>query len=252
MTVLTATPTSDGRSTKGLPVMSFVKNIEDDNWTKNYTYYDQKARVIGTHSINHLGGYTRTESKLDFAGLPLQTLTRHKRLTSDTERVITENFEYDSQNRLLVHKHQVDNNPVEYLTQNKYNELSQLESKKVGGIAAASPLQQIDYRYNIRGWMTKINDPSNLNGKLFGYEIRYHNPVNTQVVGRYNGNIAEVDWNNGSENLLKRYDYEYDKVNRLTKAFYKEPSTAISGTFDEYLTYDLNGNIGPLNVGQFL
>jgi hypothetical protein len=71
--------------------------------------------------------------------------------------------------------------------------------------------------------MTKINDPSNLNGKLFGYEIRYHNPVNTQVVGRYNGNIAEVDWNNGSENLLKRYDYEYDKVNRLTKAFYKEP-----------------------------
>ena len=72
-----------------------------------------------------------------------------------------------------------------------------------------------------------------------GYEIRYHNPVNTQVVGRYNGNIAEVDWNNGSENLLKRYDYEYDKVNRLTKAFYKEPSTAISGTFDEHLTYIL-------------
>jgi hypothetical protein len=155
MTVLTDTPTSDGRSTKGLPVMSFVKNIEDDNWTKNYTYYDQKVRVIGSHSINHLGGYTRTESKLDFAGMPLQTLTRHKRLTSDTERVITENFEYDSQNRLLVHKHQVDNNPVEYLTQNKYNELSQLESKKVGGVAAASPLQQIDYKYNIRGWMTQ-------------------------------------------------------------------------------------------------
>jgi hypothetical protein len=61
-----------------------------------------------------------------------KTLTKHKRLASDTERVITENFEYDSQNRLLVHKHQVDNNPVEYLTQNKYNELSQLESKKVG------------------------------------------------------------------------------------------------------------------------
>jgi hypothetical protein len=94
--------------------------------------------------------------------------------------------------------------------------------------------------------MTKINDPSNLNGKLFGYEIRYHNPVNTQVIGRYNGNIAEVDWNNGSENLLKRYDYEYDKVNRLTEAFLQRTSTAISGTFDEYLTYDLNGNIGTL------
>uniref|UniRef100_UPI0023F0A4DE hypothetical protein n=1 Tax=Chryseobacterium sp. TaxID=1871047 RepID=UPI0023F0A4DE len=31
---LTETPTADGRSTKGLPVMSLVKNIEDDNWTK--------------------------------------------------------------------------------------------------------------------------------------------------------------------------------------------------------------------------
>ncbi|RXM48834.1 MULTISPECIES: hypothetical protein, partial [unclassified Chryseobacterium] len=78
---------------------------------------------------------------------------------TDTERVITETFEYDHQNRLLVHRHQVDSNPVEILTQNTYNEISQLESKKVGGIALGSPLQQMDYKYNIRGWMTKINDP---------------------------------------------------------------------------------------------
>lgn len=244
--VLTETLTADGRSTKGFPVMSFVKNIEDDNWTKNYTYYDTKGRVIGKHSINHLGGYTRTESKLDFAGLPKQTITRHKRLETDTERIITENFEYDNQNRLVVHKHQVDSNPVEYLAQNTYNEISQLESKKVGGIAAGAPLQQIDYKYNIRGWLTKINDPANLNGKLFGYEIKYQNPVNSQSIGKFNGNIAEIDWNNGSENLLKRYNYEYDAVNRLRNAFYKEPSTGNTGYFDEYLSYDLNGNINTL------
>ncbi|BFO67370.1 DUF6443 domain-containing protein [Chryseobacterium sp. KCF3-3] len=241
--VLTGTLTADGRSTKGFPVMSFVKNIEDDNWTKNYTYYDAKGRVIGKYSINHLGGYTRTESKLDFAGLPKQTITKHKRLETDTERIITENFEYDNQNRLLLHKHQVDSNPVEYLAQNTYNEISQLTSKKVGGIAVASPLQQIDYQYNIRGWLTKINDPANLNGKLFGYEIKYQNPVNSQSVGKFNGNIAEIDWNNGSENLLKRYNYEYDALNRLKNAFYKEPSTGNTGYFDEYLSYDLNGNI---------
>ncbi|WP_223601911.1 RHS repeat-associated core domain-containing protein [Chryseobacterium sp. GVT01B] len=113
----------------------------------------------------------------------------------------------------------------------------------MGGIAADSPLQQMDYKYNIRGWMTRINDPSNLNGKLFGYEVRYNNPVNTQSVGKFNGNIAEIDWNNGSENLLKRYNYEYDALNRLTNAFYKEPSTGNTGYFDEYLSYDLNGNI---------
>lgn len=233
-------------STQGMPTASYVKNVEDDNWTKTYFYYDFRGRAVGTHSVNHLGGYTGTESQLDFSGTPKMTVTRHKRLDTDVERVITENFEYDSQNRLLVHKHQVGNNAVEYLTQNKYNELSQVESKKVGGIAAASPLQQMDYKYNIRGWMTRINDPSNLNGKLFGYEVRYNNPINTQSVGKFNGNIAEIDWNNGSENLLKRYNYEYDVLNRLTNALYKEPSTGVSGNYDEYLTYDVNGNISNL------
>ncbi|WP_378106676.1 hypothetical protein, partial [Chryseobacterium sp. sg2396] len=67
-------------------------------------------------------------------------------MNADTERVITETFEYDNQNRLLVHKHKVDNNQEEILAQNTYNELSQLSNKKVG-----NNLQSIDYAYNIRG-----------------------------------------------------------------------------------------------------
>ncbi|KFF73125.1 sugar-binding protein, partial [Chryseobacterium sp. P1-3] len=208
---------------------------------KNYTYYDTKGRVIGTHSINHLGGYTKTESKLDFAGVAQQVVTRHKRLDTDTERIITENFEYDSQNRLLVHRHQVDNNPEEILAQNTYNELSQLTNKKVG-----NNLQSIDYAYNIRGWMTRINDPANLNGKLFGYEIKYTNPVYTNLAsGRFNGNIAEVDWRNSSEDVLKRYSYTYDGLNRLKDGIYTEPNATnpYNNNFNEHLTYDTNGNI---------
>jgi RHS repeat-associated protein len=240
-------PTAEGLSTKSLPVMSLVKNIEDDNWTKNYTYYDKKGRAIGNYSINHLGGRTKVDSRLDFAGVVQQTVTTHKRLDTDTDRVITENFTYDNQNRLLTHTHRVDNNFVETLAQNTYNELSQLSNKKVGGTAASNPLQSINYAYNIRGWMTKINDPANLNGKLFGYELRYNNPVSSNITaGRFNGNIVEIDWNNGSENLMKRYNYDYDKLNRLASAYYKEPSTGVSGSFNEYLTYDLNGNINTL------
>ncbi|KAB1232320.1 RHS repeat-associated core domain-containing protein [Chryseobacterium viscerum] len=244
---LTENIDTDGFSTERLPVMNLVKNIEDDNWTKNYSYYDRKGRPIGSYSINHLGGRTKIESKLDFSGVIEQKVTIHKRLDTDIDKVITENFTYDSQNRLIVHTHQVGSNPVEFLAQNKYNELAQLESKKIGGIAAASPLQVADFTYNIRGWMTKINNPTNLNGKLFGYEIKYNNPESSNIVtGRFNGNIAEVDWKNSFENVLKRYNYEYDKLNRLKNSFYREPVTGISGNFDEYLTYDLNGNISNL------
>lgn len=252
--ILSETP-SDGRSTKGLPVMSLVKNIEDDNWTKDYTYYDTKGRAVGTYSINHLGGYTKTESKLDFAGTPQTVVTKHKRLDTDTERVITENFTYDHQNRLLVHKHQVDGNSEEILTQNTYNELSQLSNKKVGGtVAVPTPLQSIDYTYNIRGWMTKINDPYNLNGKLFGYEIRYNNPAFTNLTsGRFNGNITEVDWKNSSEGSLKRYSYVYDGLNRLKDAIYTEPGSTnpYNYNFNEHLTYDLNGNISTLKRNAY-
>jgi hypothetical protein len=54
-------------------------------------------------------------------------------MPTDSEKTITENFTYDHQNRLLVRKHQVGNGAEEILVQNKYNEISQLESKKVGG-----------------------------------------------------------------------------------------------------------------------
>ncbi|MCS3533071.1 hypothetical protein [Chryseobacterium sp. JUb7] len=92
------------------------------------------------------------------------------------------------------------------MTQNTYNEFSQITNKKVGGTIASTPVQDIAYNYNICGWMTKMNDPANLNGKLFGYEIKYTNPVYTSLTsGNYNGNISEVDWKTSKDDILKRY-----------------------------------------------
>ncbi|WP_295230554.1 DUF6443 domain-containing protein [uncultured Chryseobacterium sp.] len=235
-------------STKSLPLASYIKNIEDDNWTKSYTGYDMKGRPVITYSINHLGGYTHTESLLDFAGIPQQTVTRHKRLSTDTERIITETFQYDSQNRLLVHRHKVDNNPEEILAQNTYNELSQLQVKKVGGQSLSNPLQTIDYRYNIRGWMTQINDPDNLGNDLFGYAMKYNNPENTSLsTGRFNGNIAEIDWKTSTiaNDNKRRYSFTYDHFNRLQQGIYSEPGSSVvnNNNYNEQLTYDLNGNI---------
>ncbi|WP_241280246.1 DUF6443 domain-containing protein [Chryseobacterium cucumeris] len=260
--VLPAAPAADGRSTKGLPVMSFVKNIDDDKWTKNYTYYDQKGRAIGSHSINHLGGYTHTESKLDFTGLALQTITTHLRKAGETGITVKERFVYDNGNRLKEHYHQVDSNPEELLAKNSYNELSQLVNKQVG-----NNLQSIDYAYNIRGWMTDINKSqmslADLGGKLFSYKIKYTQKegvtnadpalfLGKDVLPKYNGNIAEVDWRSvetlGVNPSLtpKRYGYAYDKLNRLTAGYYQNPNNPYSKENTESLQYDVNGNITAL------
>ncbi len=232
-------------NTQAMPTLGLVKNIEDDNWTKSYAYYDTKGRNVGTYSINHLGGYTKTESELDFTGAAQQTRVYHKRLSTDPEKVISQSFEYDRQNRMLKHRHQVGSGPVELLTENTYNELSQLSHKTVGG-----GLESIDYQYDIRGALTKINDPASLNGKLFGYELKYFNPQNTTQgsTGKYNGNITEVTWKTSSDQVLRQYTYQYDGLNRLKKGIYSEPGTSVpqNGFFNETLAYDLNGNITSL------
>jgi len=246
-------------STKSLPVASYVKNIEDDNWTKNYTWYDQKGRAVGSHSINHLGGYTKTESELDFSGTPQKVYTSHLRKEGESGIAVKERFVYDAQNRLWQHYHRVDNNTEELLAENSYNELSQLTNKKVG-----NNLQSIDYTYNIRGWMTHINKDQmtlgNLGGKLFSYNIKYNhkegieNPSSTQFPGKdvkakYNGNIAEVDWRamevigQNPSTTPERYGYAYDRLNRLLAGYYQNPNNPNSKENTESLDYDLNGNI---------
>ncbi|MDR4951152.1 DUF6443 domain-containing protein [Chryseobacterium sp. ES2] len=259
--LLTDNPANE-QTTKGLLTASYIKNIEDDQWTRNFIWYDTKGRNIGSRSNNHLGGYTVVNNKLDYTGVVLQTNTYHRRLGSDPEKLIVEKFTYDPQNRLLTHTHQVGSNPVEYLAQNKYNEISQLESKKVGGTAAASPLQTIDYQYNIRGWMTKINDPANLGSDLFGYQINYNQVEGLEmpnsdfsdlkVKPKYNGNIAEVSWKTLTEDNepLKRYGYVYDSLNRLSAGFYQKAGAEAAKEYFEKLEYDLNGNITRLKRSE--
>ncbi|REC41605.1 DUF6443 domain-containing protein [Chryseobacterium pennipullorum] len=250
------------RTVKGLPTASYVRNINDTNWTKDYVWYDLKGREIGTYSMNHLGGFTKTETELDFTGVPRQMITFHKRRNTEAGLTIKERFEYDGQNRLLKHWHKVDSRPEELLAENTYNELSQLISKKVG-----NGLQTIDYAYNIRGWLTGINEKQmslpNLGGKLFSYKVKYNqkdgitNPdpaffSGKDVVPKFNGNIAEVDWRAvetvgvNPASTPKRYGYAYDKFNRLLAGYYQNPNNPYSKENTESLTYDLDSKISNL------
>ncbi|MCT2561806.1 DUF6443 domain-containing protein [Chryseobacterium herbae] len=240
------------KNTTGLALSSYLKNIEDVGWAMNYSWYDTKGRVIGTYSMNYLAGYTITETEYDFGGVVKQKITKHKRSRTDTEFQIKERFVYDGQNRLLKHYHQVNTNTEELLADNTYNEIGQLINKKTGN-TSGTPLQSIDYAYNIRGWVTKVNNPANLGGKLFGYELKYENPVDGSAApAKFNGNISEFDWRTGSNDFLRRYAYRYDRLNRLKDASYREPTATapVNDGYSENLTYDLNGNIQTLKRYQ--
>jgi len=132
---------------------------------------------------------------------------------------------------------------------------------QANAIANANSLQSIDYRYNIRGWLTSINNSELRNDSgttnddgndLFGIELDYANSVaglgNTPF---YNGNISAVRWKSpfttpGSEDV-RSYKYAYDKSDRLKSATYQKKGTSTwdreLNALNEVISYDANGNI---------
>ena len=117
------------------------------------------------------------------------------------------------------------------LAKNNYDELGQLIKKEVGGqdFTGANCYQKVDFKYNIRGWLKEINDvDSNADSDLFAFKINYNEGTNPL----YNGNISETYWKSESDNVLRKYEYHYDNLNRLLLANCSKPlSTTIPSTF---------------------
>lgn len=110
--------------------------------------------------------------------------------------------------------------------------------------ADVAALQTIDYKYNIQGDLTKINDVNTLGNDLFALEIRRNNPTATGNA-LYNNNISQVFWRSANDNQLRYYDYSYDHLNRIKKAkFYNLNNSNQNDSFNlETVNYDKNGNI---------
>jgi len=233
---------------KGLQTGTWVRaltSVDEQSASNSYTLYDVKGRALRTHTLNYLGGYTQDDVKMDFDAKIQYTIKRHKRIAGDSEIVIREDYSYTPQDRLFVHAHKINNLPVETLGIYNYNEIGQMISKYVGSAGSGSsfPIQKVDYKYNIRGWLTDINDVHNLHVDqtidLFAFKITYH------ANGHYDGNISETFWRSSNDNILRGYLYSYDNLSRLTFATYMKPDNVIpmATSYDEYIDYDRNGNI---------
>ena len=245
---------------KGLPTISWVRILENNTNYKfeaTYSLYDKRARPIRVFSINHLGGYTQTDTQFSFDGQIVQTEQTHKRLNTTQPIVTKDFFEYSSQSRLVKHMHQINNEPIETLSENIYDELGTLLTHNVGGQNHLTPLpyQKVNLKYNVRGWLTEVNQVNDLTetqafqNDLFAYKIQYQTLDNNYLGNAlFNGNISQLIWKSQTDNIEKGYFYDFDNLNRLTNANYKEPQNpAKDNQFNEHLTYDKNGNILTLN-----
>ncbi|WP_430412834.1 DUF6443 domain-containing protein [Kordia sp.] len=102
-------------------------------------------------------------------------------------------------------------------------------------------LQEVDYTYNIRGWLKGINNVNDQGNDLFSFALKY-NDIADPTRKLFNGNISSTLWRTkGADSSLKNYVYDYDPLNRITSA---KDNT---GNYNlDYVDYDLNGNIEKL------
>ncbi|MCH2197012.1 DUF6443 domain-containing protein [Kordia sp.] len=102
-------------------------------------------------------------------------------------------------------------------------------------------LQEVDFTYNVRGWLKGINNVNDQHNDLFSFAIKYNDiaDVNKQL---FNGNISSTLWRTkGQDNSLKNYVYQYDALNRITNA------TDNTANYNlDLVKYDRNGNITDL------
>lgn len=222
---------------KGLPTGSKIRVLDTNHWITTVNYYDTKSRPIYVYSHNpYLETTDKVKSKFDFVGKIDETTSTHAKTGFNTITTV-DTYTYDHQGRLLTHNNKINALTEETIAENTYDELGQLTSKGVGG-TGTNRLQDINYTYNIRGWLKQINDPSSLGNDLFAFKIGYDEGANPL----YNGNISLTQWKTANtDTSLKTYNYSYDALNRIAMATDNTNNYSLSA-----VAYDKNGNITSL------
>ncbi len=248
-------------------------NLEAGNWMETTSFYDNKGRVFQTNSDNYKGGQDITIHQFDFSGKVLSSFTSQTNNAASFQSGILTAYQYDHAGRVLnltksIFTKASDASPakVSKILNNEYTELGQQLVKKLAPEKNyGSGIENLNYDYNIRGWLTGINKNylqtgSSATANYFGMELGYDNTTalsgaNTYAKPQFNGNISGSIWRSRGDGVRRQYDYDYDNANRLLRADFKQEEGGYwtNGTvnfnvkmgdgINHASAYDENGNI---------
>jgi RHS repeat-associated protein len=247
---LTNQPANYNPDVKGAITGTKANVLGTSTYLWSVSYYDQKYRGIQAKLQHHKNGIDRETSLYDFLRLKESLHTHSKDGTTYSRH---KKYDYDHYGRVVNGWHKFHNEPFVLVQKNVYNELGQLAARKLHrkGSVGDDFWQSIDYTYNIRGWLRKINDPTApVPDDLFNMELKYQDAGSTGSPIRYDGNISEATWQvTGFDQ--QAYGYRYDGMNRLVEGnYYNFSQPTQNGRYSEFVgdgvirpAYDLNGNI---------
>lgn len=147
--------------TRGLMTGTKAKIMDAFNpvmWLSTNNFYDEKMRLVQIDALNMYGGHDISDLFYDFEGKVMHSRIRHD-INNGTTVTTKNKFVYDHSGRLEQIYQQNNSDAPVLLSEMTYNELGQLIEKNVHSADNGSNfLQSVDYAYNIRGWLTHINN----------------------------------------------------------------------------------------------
>ncbi len=257
--------------TRGTLTASLVKVLDgstgSNNMLWNINYYDDLGRNIKAFNQHFKGGivsasnYDELNSGYDFTNA-VTTVNRKHYIDNNNSLLLSATvnyaYDYDHMGRKVNTWQEINGSKI-LLSKLVYNEIGQLIGKKLHSTNNGQTfLQSVDYRYNSRGWLKSINnsvlnntDPliNDDSNDAFGEEL-FYDDYSVTASKQYNGNISAVSWQSkvpsGSTvpQAQQSFDYNYDGINRLTKANFT--TTGLVGQYNEAVSYDAMGNIRTL------
>lgn len=211
---------ADQSRVKGLKTYEKVYNTDNITYAERRYYYDSRARLIQIVERNHLGYISRYSYEYDFIGNILTAHESHQVNSSTTHTVLKRNT-YDHRSRLLTATTTLNSSLPATVTYT-YNELGQLQTKKLGSATT------VTNQYNIQGWLVSQSS------------LKFSIALDYFSAGRRDGNITKLSWGQGST-TDQYYTLNYDKFGRMAKGVHS------LNKFNETIgSYDLNGNIKSL------
>ncbi len=224
-------------------------------WLTSAVYYDSEGRTVQVQRENYSTGPRNvdvTAFEYDFTGQVLSSELRHRTVISDNSFSVSvrERQTYDHAGRVLQKFVQINNEPEERIFSHSYNEISETGQKVIG---SSTGIQSVDYKFNIRGWLSNINGSVGESGPADYYsEQLAYNVLHTGGTGVFDGKIKQAKWKLDLSAKERLFDFTYDDQNRLTAGVYKANSGAgwnsdLDLFSENSLTYDKNGNVKTLN-----
>lgn len=261
-----------GEQTRGMVTGTRIKVLGTSTYLFSIMIYDIKGRLIQLQAQNLSMGIDVTTTQYAWSGIIVALAKKTEKGGANGQTSVSVSWmSFDDLGRLIKTEKKVSNTkvasgamPSEWTVvgEQAYDKLGQLVEKKLGrikntnGTYSSNAIETLAYDYNVRGWMLGVNrafaKSTSSTSNYFGFDLGYDKTdiasIGTYVAAQYNGNINGCVWKSMGDLEIRKYDFSYDAVNRLTAADFNQYTSgfnknagidfSVSG-----LTYDANGNI---------